>query len=221
MPLYRAAPARAFVRRHTVLRGVAELPGLRLHLADDVLDVWRAVQLELADDEAPMPYWAAAWAGGLAVASYVRERPEVVARRRVLDFGSGSGLVGIVAAQEGAASVVAVDIDPFAIAAIQVNTRANEVKVTSVRRDLIGEPPPAEVDVLFAADCFYEAGLAAVVAPWLRTVRDAGVEVLVGDPGRRFLPVAELEEIARYEVRTTSALEDQDQRVARVYRLRS
>ena len=220
MPLYRAAPARAFVRRHTVLRGVPELLGLRLHLADDVLGVWRSVQLELADDEAPLPYWAAAWAGGLAVASYLRERPEVVAGRGVLDFGSGSGLVGIVAAQAGAASVVAVDIDPFAIAAIQVNARANDVKVTALRRDLVGEPPPAETDVLVAADCFYESGLAAVVAPWLRTVRDAGVEVLVGDPGRRFLPVAELEEIASYEVRTTSALEDQDQRVARVYRLR-
>lgn len=220
MPLFRAAAARAFVRRHTVLREVSGLPGLRLHLADDVLDVWRATQLELADDDAPMAYWAAAWAGGLAVASFVREQPEVVAGRRVLDFGSGSGLVGIAAMQAGAASVDAVDIDPFAMAAIQLNARANEVKVAAVRRDLIGDPPPAEIDVLLAADCWYEETFASVVTPWLRTVREAGVEVLVGDPGRRFLPRAELEEIASYEVRTTSALEDQDQRTARVYRLR-
>jgi predicted nicotinamide N-methyase len=194
------------------------LPGLRLHLADDVLEVWRAVQLELADDETPLPYWSAAWAGGLALASYLRDRPELVAGRRVLDLGSGSGLVGIVAAQVGGASVVAVDIDPFAMAAIQLNARANEVRVSALRRDMVGEEPPAEVDVLLAADCWYEEGFAAVVTPWLRSVTAAGIEVLVADPGRRYLPVAELIEIAEYPVRTTSALEDQDQRTARVYR---
>jgi predicted nicotinamide N-methyase len=220
MPLFRAGAARAFVRRHTTLRDIAELPGLRLHLSDDLLDVWRSVQLELADDDAPMPYWAAAWAGGLAVASLIRERPEVVTGRRVLDFGSGSGLVGIAAMQAGAANVDAVDIDPFAMAAIQLNARANDVRVSPMRRDMIGEPPPAEIDVLLAADCWYEAGLASVVTPWLTSVAAAGVDVLIGDPGRRFLPAEALEEIAEYEVRTTSALEDQDQRMARVYRLR-
>jgi predicted nicotinamide N-methyase len=194
--------------------------GVRLHLAGDVLEVWRATQLELADEEAPLPYWAAAWAGGLAVASFIRERPEVVAGRRVLDFGSGSGLVGIVAMQVGAASVVAVDIDPFAMAAIHLNARANEVHVTGVRRDLIGEQPPGDVQVLLAADCWYEESFGALVTPWLKSVSAAGVNVLIGDPGRRYLPVDQLEEIANYEVRTTSALEDQDQRTARVFRLR-
>jgi predicted nicotinamide N-methyase len=220
MPLLRGAAARAFIRRHTVLREVPDLAGLRLYLADDVLEVWRATQLELADDDAPMAYWAAAWAGGLALARYLRDRPELVAGRRVLDFGSGSGLVGIVAAEAGAAAVTAVDIDPFAMAAIHLNARANDVRLTAVRRDMLGEPPPTEIDVLLAADCHYEAGFASVVTPWLRTVRDAGVDVLIGDPGRRFLPVEGLAEIAEYEVRTTSALEDQDQRVARVFRLR-
>src|SRR4051794_17615184 len=219
MPLFRASAARAFVRRHTVLREAPDLPGLRLHLAADVLDVWRLTQLELADDDAPMAYWAAAWAGGLAVASFVRERPEIVAGRRVLDFGSGSGLVAIAAMQAGAALVDAVDIDPFAMAAIQLNARANDVKVSPVRRDIVGDPPPADVDVLLAAGCWYEEGFAGVVTPWLRTVRDAGIDVLIGDPGRRFLPLSEIEEVASYEVRTPSALEDQDQHSARVYRL--
>jgi predicted nicotinamide N-methyase len=199
---------------------VAGHDSLRLHLADDLLAVWHATQLELADDEAPLPYWSAAWAGGLAVASYMREQPAVVTGRRVLDFGSGSGLCAIAAMQAGAASVVAVDIDPFAIGAIQVNARANNVKVTAQRRDLTGEAPPADVDIVLAADCWYEAGFAATVTPWLRRVRDAGIDVLIGDPGRRFLPKDDLVELASYEVRTTAELEDLDQHVARVYRFR-
>ena len=90
----------------------------------------------------------------------------------------------------------------------------------TVRRDLIGEEPPAEVDVLLAADCWYEERFAELVTPWLRVVRAAGIDVLVADPGRRFFPASEVEEIAEYQVRTTSALEDQDQRTARVYRFR-
>jgi len=200
--------------------GVAGHDGLRLHLANDLLAVWHATQLELADDEAPLPYWSAAWAGGLALASYLREQPQLAAGRRVLDFGSGSGLCAIAAMQAGAASVVAVDIDPFAVGAIQVNARANNVRVTALRRDLLGEPPPADVDIVLAADCWYEAGLAATVTPWLRRVRDAGIDVLIGDPGRRFLPKDDLVELASYEVRTTAELEDLDQHVARVYRFR-
>jgi predicted nicotinamide N-methyase len=211
------------VAGHARIAGHARMAGhdgLRLHLADDLLAVWHATQLELADDEAPLPYWSAAWAGGLAVALYLREQPQVVAGRQVLDFGSGSGLCGIAAMQAGAASVVAVDIDPFAVGAIQVNARANNVKVTALRRDLLSEPPPADIDVVLAADCWYEAGLATTVTPWLRRARDAGVDVLIGDPGRRFLPKDDLVELASYEVRTTAELEDLDQHAARVYRFR-
>ena len=67
--------ARSFVLRHTALRPVPGLEEIRLHLAGDVLPLWRAVQLETGDDDAPIPYWAFAWAGGLAVA---RDRKSVV-----------------------------------------------------------------------------------------------------------------------------------------------
>ena len=43
--------------------------------------------------------------------------------------------------------------------------------------------------------------------------------MLVGDPGRRYLPADELVELASYEVRTTTELEDLDLRTGRVYRL--
>jgi predicted nicotinamide N-methyase len=211
---------RAFVLRQTRLQDVAGVPGIRLYLADAVLPLWHAVQGELADPDAPLPYWAFAWAGGLALASYLRDRPEAVLGRRVFDLGTGSGLVAIAAAQAGAATVAASDIDPFAAAAVELNARANHVRIAFVGRDVLDEPPPDDVEVLLAGDTWYEGPLAERVLPWLVAAHDAGIEVLVGDPGRRYLPDEALVELATYEVRTTTELEDLAQKTARVYRLR-
>lgn len=198
------------------------MPGLetiRLHLADEVLPLWGAVQLESGDTDAPLPYWAFAWGGGLAISHYLRDHPEAVAGRRVLDLASGSGLVAIAAMHAGADAVTAADIDPFAAVAIGLNARANGHRVTVVGRDILDEPPP-DADVVLAGDCWYEADLAERVLPWLQRVRAAGIEILVGDPGRRYLPADAFEEIARYEVRTTTELEDLALKTGHVYRLR-
>jgi predicted nicotinamide N-methyase len=192
---------------------------MRLHLADDVLALWRAEQVATGDPEAPLPYWAFAWAGGLAIGRYLRDHPDAVAGRRVLDLASGSGLCSIAAMQAGAAQATGADIDPFAVAAIEANARANGVRVGVVRRDLLGEPPP-DVDVVLAGDCWYEAELAARVLPWLREGADRGIHVLVGDRGRRYLPLADLEEIAAYDVRTTTDLDDMERKFGRVFTLR-
>ena len=118
----------------------------------------------------------------------------------------------------GAGSTTA-DIDPFAAAAIAVNARANQCRVTVIRRDVLDDEPP-DTDVILAGDCWYEARLAERVLPWLRMARDRGIEVLVGDPGRRYLPSDELTQLATYEVRTTTELEDLDLKQGRVYALR-
>jgi predicted nicotinamide N-methyase len=201
-----AAP-RAFVRRQTRLRALPGLGDLRLHLADEILPLWRALQLETGDPDAALPYWAFAWGGGQAIARYLSEHPELVAGRSVLDLASGSGLCAIAAGRAGATEVTAIDIDPYATAAIDLNARANRVHVGVVQRDVLDEPPPS-VDVVLAGDCWYEAGLAARVLPWLRAARDQGSNVLVGDPGRRDLPTAALTQLAAYDVRTTTELED-------------
>lgn len=215
-----AAAARSFVLRRTRLRPVPGLEEIRLHLADEVLPLWHATQLETADADAPLPYWAFAWGGGLALAHYLRDRPEAVAGRRVFDLGAGSGLVAVAAALAGAAGVTAADIDPFAAVAIGLNARANGVRVAIVRHDVLDDEPPHEVDVILAGDCWYEALLAERATAWLRRARERGIEVLVGDPGRRYLPVGDLAELATYEVRTTTELEDMDLKQARVYALR-
>ncbi len=211
---------RAFVLRNTRLRAVPGLPEIRLHLADEVLPLWRAVQLQTKDPDAALPYWAFAWAGGLALCRYLREHPEVVAGRRVFDFASGSGLCAIAALQAGASEVAGADIDAFAAAAIELNARVDGRRVTVVHRDVLDDEPP-EVDVVLAGDCCYDAGLAERALPWLHLARERGADVLVGDPGRRYLPTAELTELAEYEVRTTTELEDLEQKQGRVYALRA
>jgi predicted nicotinamide N-methyase len=215
-----AASPRAFVLRHTRLRPVPGLEELRLHLADEALPLWHAVQVATNDPDAGLPFWAFAWAGGLAIGRYLRDHPEAVAGRRVFDLGSGSGLCAIAAMRAGASAVTGADIDRFAAAAIGLNARANGHRVTVVRRDVLDEEPP-DADVVLAGDSWYDAGLAERVLPWLVRARDRGIDVLVGDPGRRYLPTSDLVELAAYKVRTTTELEDLQHKEARVYGLRS
>ena len=199
------------------------MPGLettRLHLADDALTLWHAVQVETRDPDTALPYWAFAWGGGLAIGRYLRDEREVVRGRRVFDLATGSGLCAIAAMQAGAATVTAADIDPLAVAAVALNARANHQRVTAIERDVLGDEPP-DVDVILAGDCCYEAGLAERVLPWLRQARLRGIDVLIGDPGRRYLPTDALDELRSYDVRTTTELEDLDHRQGRVYALRT
>ena len=184
-----------------------------------MLPVWRAIQVETADDDADLPYWAVAWAGGLAIARHLREHPEAVAGRAVFDLASGSGLCAIAAARAGASVVTGADIDPFAAAAIELNARANGCRIAVLRRDVLDAVPP-DVDVVLAGDTWYDVRLADRVLPWLQRARSRGIDVLVGDPGRRYLPTRDLVELASYDVATTTDLEDLEHRQGRVYAVR-
>ena len=210
--------ADAFIRANTRLLPVAHAPELVIHVADEATELWQKTEDELAEIGLPPPFWAFAWAGGQALARYLLDNPEVVAGRRVLDFASGSGLVAIAAAKSGAASVLASDLDPFAIAAIPLNAAANGVAglITATAADLIGTVP--DVDLVLAADIFYERDLAAAVGDWLGRLHAAGTTVLLGDPGRSYLPRARLEAIASYAVPVTRALEDAEIKQSHVWR---
>jgi predicted nicotinamide N-methyase len=213
------ATPRSFVLRNTRLRPVPGLEEIRLHLADEVLPLWHATQIETRNPDAPLPYWAFAWVGGLAIGRYLRDHPEVVAGRRVFDLASGSGLCAIAALGAGASAATGADIDAFAAASMELNARANGRRLTIVRDDVLDEPAP-DVDIILAGDCWYEAGLAERVLPWLRRAQARGVEILIGDPGRRYLPADELVELATYDVQTTTELEDRALTTGRVYELR-
>jgi predicted nicotinamide N-methyase len=205
----------AFIVANAQLSAPPLVPEIKLHLATEVVPLWRATEDELAEIGVPPPYWAFAWAGGQALARYVLDNPHIVAGKRVLDIGAGSGLVGIAAAKAGAASVLAADIDAFACAAIRLNTKVNACTVTATGDDLIGAT--CDWDVILVGDLFYERPLAERLLAWLRPLP---VPMLLGDPGRNYFPKEHIEKLASYSVPTSRDLEDRESRETGVYRLK-
>lgn len=203
-----------FIRTNAALVSPPLVPELKLYLATEVVPLWRATEEELAQAGVPPPYWAFAWAGGQALARYLLDNPDIVAGKRVLDIGSGSGLVGLAAARAGAAHVLAADIDALAVAAIQLNAAANGLDISVTQDDLIG--PSGDWDVILVGDLFYERPLAERLLAWL-TPSDSFV--LLGDPGRNYFPKSGIEKRATYNVQTTRDLEDREIRETSVFRL--
>ena len=207
-----------FVRANTALLAPPHVPELRLHLADEAHELWHRTEAELEEIGLPPPFWAFAWAGGQGLARHVLDRPEVVRGRTVLDFAAGSGLVAIAAAKAGAASVLACDIDPFCAAAVALNAAANDLSVSFREADLIGLDDGW--DVVLAGDVFYDRAFADRLVPWFSELAARGASVLVGDPGRSYLPKERLEQLSVHEVAVTRALEDSEVKRTTVWRFR-
>lgn len=209
--------ARKFILDNTALLAPPHVPEVVLHLADEAHGLWLRTEEELAEIGLPPPFWAFAWAGGQGLARYVLDHAEVVRGKRVLDFASGSGLVAIAALKAGAAEVVAADIDPFCETAIALNLEANGVKASFLGTDCVGRDDGW--DVVLAGDVFYDKAFADRLLPWFAVLRARGAEILVGDPGRAYLPKTGLQALAVYEVPVTRVLEDAEVKRTTVWRL--
>ena len=194
----------AFIRGNTALHQPPLVPEISLHLASEIVPIWQMTEEELEKSGLPPPFWAFAWAGGQALSRY--------------DFGSGSGLIGIAAMKAGAHSVLAADIDPFAVAAIELNALANDVRIAATADDIVGADNRGW-DVVLVGDMCYERPLAERIEAWLRRLAGEGVDVLIGDPGRTYLPKSGLEKLVSYAVMTTRELEDTDVRNTSVWRV--
>ncbi len=207
-----------FIRAHTVLTETPLVPEIRLFVASEMLPIWQMTEDEMQKVGLPPPFWAFAWAGGQALARYVLDNPELVAGKRVLDFGAGSGLAGIAAMLAGAAHVSAAEIDPIALIAIDLNARANAVSITCLEGDIVGKISK-DWDVVLAADVCYEGPASKRIAAWLDDLARIGVTVLMGDPGRTYFPKSGHEKLISYAVKTTTELEDTDLRNTSVWRV--
>ncbi|MDH7802963.1 MULTISPECIES: methyltransferase [unclassified Rhizobium] len=205
-----------FILDNTGIMHPPHVPELRLHLASEAHELWLKTEEELEEIGLPPPFWAFAWAGGQGLARYVLDHPESVSGKRVLDFASGSGLVAIAAAKAGATAVLAADIDPWTETAIRLNAVLNGVDIKFTGLNLVGKP--VEADVLLAGDVFYDRAFADLLVPWFLELADKGVSVLVGDPGRAYLPRERLRAEATYQVPVTRALEDSEVKKTTVWR---
>jgi predicted nicotinamide N-methyase len=196
----------------TQLRSVPLVPDIRLHLASDPISLWQRTELTSGRTGLDPPFWAFAWAGGLALARYLLDHPEMVRGRHAIDIASGSGVVGIAAAIAGAAAVTAYDIDPVAAVAIRMNAAANDVTVPAVCADVLDQDnlPASGAELVLIADAFYERDLAGKVTKLAERGRARGAAVLVGDFGRAYLPCDRLIQLASYDVPGQRMLEGSD-----------
>lgn len=208
----------AFIKRETRIKPVPHAEEIRLHLADEAMDLWQKTEEELGKLGLPPPFWAFAWAGGQGLARYLLDTPDLVKGKRIVDFACGSGLVGIAAMLAGANTCHAVDVDPFALEATKLNAAVNEVSLTIEMADITQAAVP-EADLVICGDVFYDREMAGKVLSFLDRLLDAGMDVLVGDPGRSYLPKDRLEELAVYTVPVVGALEDNEIKRTGVYRL--
>jgi predicted nicotinamide N-methyase len=212
---------KAFIRANTRLKPVPLVPEIALHVAEESVPIWQKTEEELSQIGLPPPYWAFAWAGGQALSRYVLDHPGTVAGKRVLDLAAGSGLVAIAAAKAGAAPVTAVDIDAFSDPAINLNAEANDTYVDVIILDVLDHPAPVapRYDVILMGDLFYERDTAARALAYLDRQATVGTRVLVGDPGRTYLPKDRLKHLAEYSVPVTRELEDMEIKRTAVWEL--
>jgi predicted nicotinamide N-methyase len=188
------------------------VPELRLLLAEDAIVWWARMEAD-AGAALTAPFWATAWPGGQAVARYLLDHPATVAGGRVLDVACGSGLVAIAAAMAGAATVTANDIDPYALAAVSLNARVNGIAVTTCQADLL-DGHGGDARVVLAGDVFYHEALAQRIWPFLQRAAERGARVLIGDPGRQYLPQDGLTTVASYPAPAADTSEPHIRRIS-------
>lgn len=94
-----------------------------------------------------IPFW-----GGQLLAKYILKNPDVVKGKRVLDFGCGTGQVGIAAAKCGAI-VSCLDQDPMALEFAYKNAKYNDVNIDFIwgNEDNLKE----DYDLYLFADVFH------------------------------------------------------------------
>jgi predicted nicotinamide N-methyase len=136
-------------------------------------------------------YWAFCWGSGLGLAQLIFAEPSIVAGRQIIDFGSGSGVVGIAAARCGAKRVIACDNDAGARAATRANAALNDVSIDIVAA--LSELPQ-DNDLVLMADVLYDNAnlpLLDALKPKAKATVVADSRITEVPPGYRLLTTVE------------------------------
>ena len=129
--------------------------GLMRPPSSDALWEWYSSTGRAARD--PDPSWADVWDSAACLAAYVKANPADVAKRRVVELGSGLGVVGAVAALSGAKSVEFVDREPEALHCAMATAQLNGCTGVTARLATFDEDQAATFDVVLASDILYDA----------------------------------------------------------------
>lgn len=213
---------RDFILANTSISSPPQVPEIKLYLADEAHNLWSKTEEELNQIDLPPPFWAFAWAGGQGLARYILDNPSLVANKSVLDFASGSGLVAIAAKSSGAVKVVANDIDPFCNAAIGLNAELNEQHIIPSNDNMLATAINNlnDIDVILAGDIFYDKQMVNDLWPFLQAAASSGATVIVGDPGRTYIPEQGLDLLATYNVPVSRILEDSDVKLTSIWKVK-
>jgi len=197
----------AFIKSNTKIITPPLVPEIKLYLAEESLPIWQKTEEQLQQQNIPPPFWAFAWAGGQALARYLIDHKDIIAGKRVLDIGTGSGITAIAASLCGATSVLATDVDRLSVIATKLNAQLNACDMTVTDENVLTQEPNTH-DVYIIADLFYERALADQVLTFAKAAKKNGALVFVGDPKRSYFPAADFTTLATYEVAVTRELED-------------
>ena len=209
-----------FIRTQTQILPPSIVPEIPIYMATEVTPLWQLTEDRLRKADLPPPFWAFAWPGGQGMSRYILDNPALVKGKRVIDFAAGSGIAAIAAMKAGASEVLAIDIDPLALHAINLNAAHNQVEV-KISEGIDIYEPPAKTDLILAGDICYQQSMSTALVRWLHLCHASGIKVLISDPGRAYVPKEGLTKLATYTVPTSRDLEDQDSREVTVWEMES
>lgn len=192
-------------------------PEISVFQGRSLVEIWEAAE-KIAGENLPAPFWAYPWAAGCGLARVILDERDHIAGRRVLDLGAGGGITSIAAAFADAQSVVANDVDPWALAVTQLAAQRQQLDVTCLLEDLtLRHTAVDEFDVVLCSDMAYEKRMAPRYAALLQRARNRGARVYIADAGRKYFDAAGLTQVAEFKLDVPRDLEGVDQRIARVY----
>lgn len=171
----------------------APLPLRRVVKPPDVDALWEWY-LEQGMEEADAS-WASVWPSAAALATHIAAQPDIVRGLGVLELGAGLGIVGLSAAQGGAAWVTLVDREPLALHCAMTTASlcglttagvddqcAPEGSVRAVVSDWSALSAEAQVSVVLGAEVLYDTSEVKSLAQCAARLLSKGGVLLVADP---------------------------------------
>jgi predicted nicotinamide N-methyase len=211
-------PSEVLLQSFAPITPVPCCESIQAHIAPDFFSLWEEYEKEVRH-ETDIPYWAAVWPGAKSLARYVLSNKELVAGKKILDFGSGSGVVSIASCKSGAAEVVANDIDPVARFVASRNYSENNVSVRMASDNMLVNDTNEHFDFVLVCDMFYERSTAEPLHAFLKKRIQKGARVIIADGTRPFTPRENLQALYSEVIRVNHALEGMKERTVTVFEM--